>query len=227
MFKLYGVPFSAHTRKVILAANEKKIEFELVPTVPLDPPDGWRDLSPTGKIPVLADNGFNLADSSAICAYLEKKYPQPSIYPSEPQDFARALWLEEFVDGSLQQHILEGFLLETVFAPLFLKRETNWDIVKESLDVHIPRGFSYLESQTGGEGFLVGTRLSIADIALASILINFNYGGQKVDEARFPKLASWFRDILRHPTIRETLGREVEAVRQIQGMDTAFLNGIL
>lgn len=53
MIKLYGVPFSAHTRKVILALYEKQLSFESVPVIPLTPPEGWRQVSPLGLIPAL------------------------------------------------------------------------------------------------------------------------------------------------------------------------------
>ena len=93
MFTLYGVPFSAHTRKVILAAYLKALDFKLEPVVPLNPPEGWDALSPIGKIPAMRDGDFVLSDSSVICAYLERKYPQQPLYPQGAEDFARALWL--------------------------------------------------------------------------------------------------------------------------------------
>ena len=57
MLRIHGVPFSAHTRKVILAAIEKGIAYELVPVVPLAPPAGWTDLSPLGLIPAIEHDG--------------------------------------------------------------------------------------------------------------------------------------------------------------------------
>ena len=227
MLQIYGVPFSAHTRKVILAARHKGLGYEIVPTVPLNPPENWRELSPTGKIPVLADGNFTLPDSSVICAYLEKKVPTPSLYPAGPRDYARALWLEEFVDSGLQQHVLEGFLLEVIFAPLFLNKETNWDKVNESLEVHIPAAFAYLENQTGGADFLAGSTLTVADIALTSILINYSYGGQTIDASRYPNLAAYFQFMLRHETVSAILREEVGAASQIAGMKTEFLSDVL
>src|SRR5204862_8230972 len=51
MLKIYGIPFSVHTRKVIVAATFKKLSFENEPVIPFTPPPGWNDISPTGKIP--------------------------------------------------------------------------------------------------------------------------------------------------------------------------------
>src|SRR5262245_32461055 len=108
MLIIYGVPFSAHTRKVIITALEKGLSYELVPVVPLSPPKGWADLSPLGLIPVIQDGGTTLADSSVIGLYLEKQYPEPPFYPSEPAALGRSLWIEEFVDGGLAPHVLRG-----------------------------------------------------------------------------------------------------------------------
>src|SRR5687767_772055 len=99
MLEILGVPFSAHTRKVLLALREKGMPFELVPLIPLTPPAGFAELSPLGKIPVLRSPELTIADSSVICHYLERIHPTPSIYPSDAAQFARALWIEEFVDG--------------------------------------------------------------------------------------------------------------------------------
>ena len=66
MLKIHGVPFSAHTRKVIIAALEKGIAHEIVPVIPLTPPPGWTELSALGLIPAIQDGEFTLADSSVM-----------------------------------------------------------------------------------------------------------------------------------------------------------------
>jgi hypothetical protein len=83
MLEIHGVPFSVHTRKVLLTLREKQLPFELVPVIPLTPPSGWSELSPLGKIPVLRSPKLTVADSSVICQYLERRHPSPSIYPSD------------------------------------------------------------------------------------------------------------------------------------------------
>lgn len=76
MLTIHGVPISVHTRKVILAARLKKVEHAVDPVIPFDPPAGWSAKSPTGLIPAItAADGFTLADSSAIVAYLERMHP--------------------------------------------------------------------------------------------------------------------------------------------------------
>ena len=90
MLKIHGVPISVHTRKVILAALEKNLEFANEPVIPFQPPAGWDRLSPTGKIPVAQYGELLLRDSSVICAYLERLHPEPALYPADAEGYAQA-----------------------------------------------------------------------------------------------------------------------------------------
>jgi glutathione S-transferase len=222
MITLYGVPFSAHTRKVILAATHKGLDFQLEPVIPLNPPDGWLKLSPTGKIPALRDGDFTISDSSVMCAYLDRKYPGISVYPDDAEDYARALWIEEYVDGHLQQFVLHQFLLETVFAPAFLKRGTNWDVVNNALYVEIPKRFAQLNEWVQPAEYLVANQFTIADIALMSILVNFNYGGKRIDSGQFPNLEAYFRFFLDKEPFKSVLAAERPAAESVPGLDTNF-----
>lgn len=227
MITIYGVPFSAHTRKTILTANLKRLEYTLEPVVPMNPPENWSHLSPVGKIPAMQDGDFVLSDSSVICAYLERKFPQPPIYPQSAQDFAQALWFEEYVDNDLQQFVLHHFLFETVIAPAFLQQETNWQVVNNALNVEIPKRFANLEKWVSKNRYLVADQFSIADITLTSILINYSYGGKCIDESVYPNLAGYFRFVLQNDIVRDTLRNEHEAAKTVPGFKFDFLQSVL
>lgn len=61
-----------------------------------------RGAQPT--MPVLRIDGENVGDSTAIIAALEARYPDPPLYPSDPEDRARALELEDWFDENLGPH---------------------------------------------------------------------------------------------------------------------------
>lgn len=61
-----------------------------------------RGAQPT--MPILRIDGENVVDSTAIIAALEARYPDPSLYPSDPEDRARALELEDWFDENLGPH---------------------------------------------------------------------------------------------------------------------------
>ena len=61
-----------------------------------------RGAQPT--MPILRIDGENVVDSTAIIAALEARYPDPPLYPSDPEDRVRALELEDWFDESLGPH---------------------------------------------------------------------------------------------------------------------------
>ena len=73
--KIYGFPLSPFVRKVVVAAREKGLDYELIPANPSEPSEEFLKVSPFSKIPALSDGDFCLADSTAIVTYLDAKYP--------------------------------------------------------------------------------------------------------------------------------------------------------
>ncbi len=54
--------------------------------------------------PVLTLDGESIGDSTAIIAELERRYPEPPLYPADPAERDRALALEDFFDEELGAH---------------------------------------------------------------------------------------------------------------------------
>ena len=143
MLKIYGVPISVHTRKVIVVALAKKLEHEVIPVVPVipgNPPSNWRELSPTGKIPALTDGDFTVADSAAICGYLEKIHPGEPVYPSTPRDYATALSFEQYA-GAMFRDVVHPLFQETFVFPRIKKVATNQQRVDQVLAGPVPEMF--------------------------------------------------------------------------------------
>jgi len=222
MLKIYGVPISVHTRKVIVAAIEKKIAYQNEPVIPFTPPAGWAELSPTGKIPVVADGDVVLQDSSVICTYLERTRPAAPLYPEDTLGHVRALWFEEYADGTIFREVVHGLFVQKVIRPNILKQETDPCVIDDILKEKMPMVFGYLERSLGGD-FLAGSRFTIADLAVASNLINFHYLGYRIDAKAYPKLAAHFERQLRRPSIATALAAEEKAAASM-GLDRSFLD---
>lgn len=94
MIKLYRIPLSTNVERVGLALAHKGLSVE---SVVIDPEDRSevRRVSGQELVPVIDDDGTIIADSMTIVAHLDRKYPDPPIYPSEP---ARRAEVEIFVD---------------------------------------------------------------------------------------------------------------------------------
>jgi glutathione S-transferase len=220
MLTIHGVPISVHTRKVIVTAIEKNLQYRNEPVIPFTPPAGWNDLSPTRKIPVVTDGDFVLRDSSVICAYLERVHPSPALYPTKTRDYADALWFEEYADGTVFREVVHGLFVQRIIRPNILKQETDAAMIETILTTALPQVFGYLESSIAGD-FIAGGQFTIADLAIVSNLINFHYLGYAIDD-RYPKLRGYFTRHIERPSIRTALLAE-KSVAGSMGLDGSFV----
>jgi glutathione S-transferase len=222
MLIIYGVPISVHTRKAIVTAILKDIPYRNEPVIPFNPPENWSLLSPTGLIPAISHDGFELADSVAICGYLEKLKPAPSIYPSDAKAYGRALWLEQYAGSVLFKEVIHPLFHQKIIRPHILKQgEPNQTEIERVQTEIAPGIFAYLNAQIS-DGFFTNGALTIADIAVASNLLNYHYLGFRLDPARYPKLTAWFSRTIGEKPFRSALKDEEPFASQM-GLDRTFL----
>jgi glutathione S-transferase len=225
MLTIYGVPLSVHTRKAIITAIHKKIDYKfevVVPVLPGQPPANWSTLSPTGLIPVLQDGDYTLGDSTAIALYLEKKQPTPAILPTALHDYGRALSLDAYVSDMLWAKIVHPLFHQTIVNPNIRKIPADKAVVDGILTEVTPKIFGYLDRQATGK-YLVGDSLSLADLAVASNFIVYQYCNYRVDAGRYPKLTRYLRDIVGIEAFQKALAQEKPFVEQM-GLDRSFLS---
>jgi glutathione S-transferase len=191
MLTLYGVNGSPFVRKVRVVLAEKAVPYDHEPVMPGNPDPEYRKMSPLGKIPALRDGDRAFSDSSVICQYLERLHPEPPMYPKDPYEFARALWFEEYADTALAEVFGPKIFFPRVVGKRFLGKEPDEAAIQKAIDEDLPPRFDYLEGQLGGGPYLVGDRLTIGDVAVASMFVNLAHAGEGVDAARWPKLATY------------------------------------
>jgi glutathione S-transferase len=209
MRTVFGVSASPFVRKVRVVLAEKGLDYQLEPVFPgPQAPPEWRKLSPLGKVPAFRDGDRTLADSSVISAYLERVAPEPSLYPSDPFDYARALWFEEYGDGGLVPVFGPKIFFQRVVGPRFFGQATDEAVVDHAIQTQLPPLLDYLEEQLSGE-FLVGNRLSIGDIGVVSPFVNLRYAGVGVDATRWPKLADYVARIMARPSFEALIKEDM------------------
>lgn len=206
-FKIIGAGLSPFVRKARVFFAEKGIPYELEPLVPFGAPPEYKRKSPLGKIPCLEHDGRALPDSSVICAYAEKLQPQPALYPSEPWEYGRALWLEEYADGGLVANAMAPIFLERVVKKL-MGAKGDEARAKEAEEKALPTFCDYLEEQLGDQQYLVGGRFTIADIAVASPFVNLAHAGVGLDAKRWPKLTAYLERIHSRPSFKALIEEE-------------------
>ncbi len=211
MSTLHGVNASPFVRKTRIALKEKGVAYEQIPVMPINVSDDFKKISPLGKIPVYSpEEGVNIPDSSVIIAYLEKVHPQPPLYPSDPVDFARALFLEEYGDSALVSEAGTIFR-QRIVNPMFLGEATDDAAIKQTLEVTLPPLLSYLEEQAKAGEYLVGGAFSVADIGIVSPFVNMMHAGETVDASSYPNLARYLSNMMARPSIAELIEEEKAA----------------
>ena len=204
---LYGSTMSPFVRKVAAFAAEKGIALELVPVGIGDPNPEFRAASPFVKMPALIDGDYALADSSAIVHYLEALHPDPELIPADPRLRGRTIWFDEWSDTLLFACGAKMFF-NRVVAPRFLGRDGDLVAADAAERDELPPLLDYLEGQIPASGFLVGDRLTLADIAVASPFANFAHCGAAVDAARYPKVTAYIAAILGRDSFSAMVARE-------------------
>ena len=204
---LYGSTLSPFVRKVAAYLDEKSIRFDLKPTGIGDPDPEFRAASPFRKMPALVDGDYKLADSSAIIHYLEAKYPDPELIPADPELRGKAIWFEEFADTILGGCGAKMFF-NRIVAPRFLGKEGDHAVADAAERDELPPILDYLEGVIPGSGYLVGDRLTIADIAVASPFANLQHLGIAIDGGRYPRVAGFARTMLARPSFAGNVARE-------------------
>lgn len=200
MIKLHGVILSPFVRKAILTLEYKGIEFESIDVFPGSEEPAFRAISPLGKIPVLDHDGFVIPDTSVICRYLERVYPEKPLYPADPQQEARACWLEEFADSKLIES-LGSLFWQRFLNPRMFGTEPDAAAVNEIINVKLPPLLTYLEAMTPESGPLVGDSLTIADIAVVTCFLQGRYGEYEVDGNHYPKLKAYLERSFSHELV--------------------------
>ena len=98
--RIYRIPFSTNVERVALAAGYKGVEIDWVD---VDPGDRAPVETVSGQplVPVLVDGDVVLPDSTAILEFLDLRFPNPPLYPAEPErraevrifvDWFNAVW---------------------------------------------------------------------------------------------------------------------------------------
>ena len=166
--KLHGVAMSPFVQRVLIAAQIKGVDLELValPAGGLGSPE-FAALSPMRRIPVLEEaDGWTLSESSAIVGYLEDSRPGPSLLPGNARDAATVRMIDSIVDCEVTAG-LRHFVVQKLFCAY--SEPKLLDHGREQL----ARGLDAIERIGVGRAgpWLIGDRPTMADAALIPFML--------------------------------------------------------
>ena len=227
MITIHGVPLSVHTRKAIVTAILKKIDYRfevVIPVIPDNPPANWSTLSPTGLIPVMQDGDFTLADSTAICLYLERKQPAPPILPADIRDYARALWFDAYAGGTIFRHVVHPLFVQKIVGSEHPQGPDRQGGGGRRSDERAAKNPSAISTGRSTGKFLVGNAMTLADIAIVSNFIVYQYLGlRRSTPADIRSSSRYLREITATEAFQRALADERPFVDQM-GLKRDFLS---
>ncbi|HEY9673203.1 MAG TPA: glutathione S-transferase family protein [Waterburya sp.] len=184
MIKLYHEPISPNSRRVWITLLEKGLEFELV-EVKLDGEQFQSEflaLNPFHHIPVLVDGGFNVVESLAILDYLEAKYPNPAMLPTDAKDLAIA---------RMVQLVTVNELLPATMAltPLLLGLPGGNPEKIEQGRQKVSTVLKFFESLLDDRPYFGSQNLTLAEVVAGTVVPWLPRGGVSLSD--YPKLKVW------------------------------------
>lgn len=205
---VFGASLSPYVRKVLAFAAEKGVEVQNRRFAFDAPPAEFLAASPFRKIPALQDGDFTVCDSSAIVHYIEAKHPDPALIPADPRDRARTIWYDEYADTIIVA-VMGKMFFNRLVAPRFLGRPGDLAVADKAEAEELPGVLDYLERHAPEPGgFLVGGKLSLADLSVASPFANLRH--LDIDLSRFPRSKAWTDSMLARPSFAPWIEGEVE-----------------
>jgi glutathione S-transferase len=187
MLKLYHNPISPHSRRVLVALLEKNIECELVEIelngIPNRPE--LLAINPFHHVPVLEDDGFRIVESFAILDYLEAKYPNPSLLPTDPQNLAKV---------RMVQLVTVNELLPTMMAffPIMFGLPIDSEAVEPARQ-KLSRILTFFEELLGEQKYFAGSHFTLAEVTAGTVLTVLHLLKLSLDE--YPKLKALTEDL--------------------------------
>ena len=147
-------------------------------------------INPAGGTPVLMlDSGEALAETTAICEYLEERHPTPALIGTTPEARARTRMWTRRVDLHVVQPLTNGFRAAEGLA-LFKDRVRCLPQAADDLKSTAREGLAWLDAHMGDRPFIAGDSLTLADIVLFSFVEFGTLVGQVLDPS-LTRLMAW------------------------------------
>ncbi len=167
--------------------------------------------NPAGQVPTLRlDSGFCLAETGAICQYLEEIHPCPPLIGTTAEERAETRMWQRRVELNITEHLYAAFH----YGEAMEIYKTRFRVLPEAvpgLKALVQDNLRWIDGLIEGRSFIVPDRFTIADIVLYCALDFGAHVGQPMDPA-LPHLTHWFRRIDARPSATASLHPSAAAV---------------
>ena len=207
MARLFHVPLSPFCRKVRLSLAEKKIEVELVEERYWEKDTDFMRRNPAAKVPVLRLDNKLMAESAAICEYLEETRPDPALLPKDSDGRYEVRRLVGWFDDKFHNEVTSKLLYERVNKKVMGQGFPDSRNVKDGAKA-IKYHLDYMGWLLDHRRWLAGDVMTLADFAAAAHLSSLDYISD-VDWNRSAVVKDWYAKIKSRPAFRSILADQV------------------
>ena len=194
-------PFS---RKVRIALAEKELDFELKLEKFWERRDEFLTLNPAGQVPVLVEpDGTALAESGAICEYLEETFPDESLLGANVRARAETRRLVAWFDLKFHAEVTKNLVDEKVLKRFTGMGEPSSDAMRAGRQ-NVRYHLDYIAYLADRRNWLAGDDFSFADIAAAAQLSCVDYLGD-VPWDSHESAKDWYARVKSRPSFRSLL----------------------
>ncbi|KUL96053.1 glutathione S-transferase [Bosea sp. WAO] len=199
--KLYDGGRAPNPRRVRIFFAEKGVS--LPELVPVDiakkehrTPEFTR-INPSQRLPVLVlDDGTALAETMAICRYLEGLHPMPALFGAAPKEVALIEMWNRRIELGLFSSVAAVFRHSHPSMAELEDQVPEWaEANREMIDDHL----MLLDLQLAGNRFVCGEELSVADIT-AGIAIDFMKPSRIPLPEDFANIRRWHGELSTRPS---------------------------
>ncbi len=200
--EIIGSLRSTYTRVVRMVCAEKGIEYVLT-EAELGAPEIFA-IHPFGKMPVMRHGDVELFESKAIAAYLDRRFPGPTVFPSDPLLGALT---EQWV--SLVNTVIDHTLIRTYLLAYAAPKTADGKPDRQAIEAVTPalrEQIAVLDKAVARTGHLVDDQFTFADINLMPILYYMRLvpeGAEALNRAT--RLASYYERHAERPSFKSTI----------------------
>lgn len=203
--EVIGSTRSSYTRVVRMTCEEKGIDYVLT-EVKLGAPEIFA-IHPFGKMPVMRHGDVELFESKAIATYLDRCFPGPSLFPSEP---VPAALVEQWV--SLVNTLVDRTLIRTYLLAYAAPKTADGKPDRQAIEAVTPalrEQIEVLDKAVARTGYLVNDRYTFADINLMPILYYMRLVPEGAEAlGRATHLAAYYGRHAERPSFKSTIPPE-------------------
>ena len=189
--------------------------------------DEYFRINPTGLVPALVHDGVAVTESIDILRYIEKHFPEPPLYPSDPEQRKQAdSWMDSATDNhmgvvktymysqilgaSKKPEMMEHYMEKQQDPDLIaFHQETLSGFAQSKVDAAERQLFAFydsIEQALGQHHWLVGDQFSYADIAwFVTYFLNYRTGA--INFRNYPNIRNWAARIMQRPSFQRGVTR--------------------